>query len=106
MSNEILMPRTLDAVVVALCADYERRAVEIAEKRVPFNVTMEYRFLNYRMLNAAMEIAGEMDALSFINEIGKKRSCYDTATYLSESVYKTRKREVKLNIARRLSLIG
>ena len=105
MYNEILMPKTLDAIVVALCADYSRRAKEIEGREMPFNVTMEYRFLNYRIITAAMEIAGERDALTFVSEIGGRRGYADSATYLSESVYKTRKKEVKENIAKKLSLL-
>ena len=105
MLNEILIPRTLDAVIVALCADYPRRACAIEMESMPFNVVMEYRFLNYRILNAAMEASGERDALKFINEIGSRRGYVDSETYLSESVYKNRKREVKENIAKKLSLI-
>ena len=105
MLNEILIPRTLDAVIIALCADYSRRAVAIEQGAMPFNVTMEYRFLNYRILNAAMEAAGEKDALKFVSEIGQRRGYVDSETYLSESVYKNRKKEVKENIAKKLSLI-
>ena len=105
MPDEILMPKTLDAIVIALCADYARRASAIEEREIPFNVTMEYRFLNYRIINAAMEIAGERDALAFVTEIGEKRGYTSSNLYLSESVYKTRKKEVKENIAKRLSLM-
>lgn len=105
MLNEILMPRTLDAIVIALCADYSRRASAIESREIPFNVTMEYRFLNYRIINAAMEIAGEKDALAFVSEIGNRRGYTSSELYLSESVYKTRKKEVKENIAKKLSLL-
>ncbi len=105
MLNEILMPKTLDALVIALCADYGRRAAALESREIPFNVTMEYRFLNYRMINAAMEIAGEQDALTFIYEIGSRLGYTATATYLSETVYKTRKKAVKENIAKKLSLL-
>ncbi len=105
MLNEILMPKTLDAVIIALCADYARRAEATCGQEIPFNVMMEYRFLNYRIINAAMEIAGERDALTFVLEIGSRCGYANSATYLSESVYKTRKKEVKENIAKKLSLL-
>ena len=105
MRNEIVIPHTLSAVIVALCADYQRRSVVIEKKNAPFNVIMEYRFLNYRMINAAMEIAGEKDAMAFITEIGKKTGHTRTDTFMSEALYKDRKREVKANIARKLSLL-
>ena len=105
MYNEILMPKTLDALVVALCADYSRRAEAIDLRELPFNVIMEYRFLNYRIITAAMEIAGERDALTFVSEIGGRHGYVNSGTYLSESVYKTRKKEIKQNIAKKLSLL-
>ena len=106
MPGEILIPRTLNSVIVSLCADYQRRSIVIEKKNAPFNVIMEYRFLNYRMLDAAMEIAGERDALSFITEIGKKTGHTNSDTYICEALYKSRKKEVKANIARKLSLLG
>ena len=105
MYNEILMPKTLDALVVALCADYSRRAEAIDLRELPFNVIMEYRFLNYRIITAAMEISGERDALTFVSEIGGRHGYVNSGTYLSESVYKTRKKEIKQNIAKKLSLL-
>lgn len=105
MLNEILIPKTLDAVVIALCADYSRRAAAIDNREMPFNVTMEYRFLNYRIMNAAIEIAGERDALTFVSDIGSRVGYTASCVYLSESVYKLRKKEVKENIAKKLSLL-
>ena len=105
MHNEILIPPTLSTVIVSLCADYDRRRSVIEEQSAPFNVIMEYRFLNYRMLNAALEVAGERDALAFITEIGKRRGHSSSKCYLSETLYKTRKKQVKENIARKLSLL-
>ena len=105
MHGEILIPQTLNSVIVALCADYQRRSIAIEERNLPFNVIMEYRFLNYRMINAAMEVAGDRDALSFITEIGKKTGHSNSSTYICEALYKSRKKEVKANIARKLSLL-
>lgn len=104
MVEKILMPPTLDKVIVALCADYSRRAEAIEKREIPFNVLMEYRFLNYRMLDAAMEIAGGRDALAFITEIAERRGNVQSSLYLSETLYKTRKKEIKVNIAKRLSM--
>jgi hypothetical protein len=106
MYDELIMPDELEAVIVALCADYLRRAEIISSRRAPYNVIMEYRFLNYRIMNAAVEIAGSRDALFFIYDIGNNIGYSASDLYaLSESVYKERKREVRDNIARRLSLI-
>ena len=106
MHDERLMPAELEAVITALCADYLRRAEIISSRNAPYNVIMEYRFLNYRIMNAAVEIAGSRDALFFIYDIGNDIGYAASDLYaLSESVYKERKREVRDNIARRLSLM-
>ena len=106
MYDEILMPSGLDAVIIALCADYSRRAEAIVSGSVPYNVIMEYRFLNYRIMNAAIEIAGTRDAALFIKDIGDNTGYAASELWvLSEKVYKCRKKEVKDNIARRLSLM-
>lgn len=106
MYDEIVIPPGLDAVVIALCADFSRRAEAIALGNLPYNVIMEYRFLNYRIMNAAVEIAGSRDAKLFIKDIGGNIGYADSELWiLSERAYKRRKKEVKDNIARRLSLI-
>ena len=106
MYDDVVMPGELDSLVVAYCADYTRRADVISKKNAPYNVIMEYRFLNYRIMNAAMEIAGSRDALFFIKDIGQDIGYAASDLYvLSEKIYKERKREVKINIAKRLSLI-
>lgn len=106
MYDELLIPDGIEAIVISLCADYSRRAEVIVGRNAPYNVIMEYRFLNYRIMNAAVEMAGTRDALSFINDIGNNIGYSDSELWtLSERVYKLRKREVKYNIAKRLSLI-
>lgn len=106
MSNANIMPKGIENVIIALCADYFRRAEIIEKRSAEFNVIMEYRFLNYRMINAAIEVAGPRDAISFIKDIGLENGYATTdVSLLSERAYKTRKTEVRNNIARRLSLM-
>lgn len=106
MYDELLMPQPLEAIVIALCADYSRRAEIICNRNAPYNVIMEYRFLNYRIMNAAIEIAGSRDALYFIKDIGENIGYAASDLFvLSEPHYKELKREVKINIAKRLSLM-
>lgn len=106
MHNERVINREIDCIVTALCADYRRRAEVISQRSAPYNVIMEYRFLNYRILSAAVEVVGSRDALCFIEEIGNRTGyCSSNQILLSERSYKRRKREVRLNIAKRLSLI-
>ncbi len=104
MSDELIMPKLLDGLVTALCADYSRRAEVISDRTAPYNVIMEYRFLNYRIMNAALEVVGARDAMCIISDIGHKRGYAKSESLLSEKSYKERKEEVKRNIARRLSL--
>nr|MBE6545652.1 hypothetical protein [Oscillospiraceae bacterium] len=103
--GEAMMPIAIEFAIMALCADYPRRAEVIESKNATYRIIMEYRFLNYRMLGAAVEIAGTRDALLFIKEIGSGVGYAASELWsLSESIYKDRKREVKRNIARRLCL--
>ena len=106
MYDELVMSKTLDEIIKAYCADFLRRAEVIADKSAPFNVIMEYKFLNYRIFDAASEMSGVGNALAFITDIGEGRGyAKSELSAMSESVYKTKKREIKLNIARRLSLL-
>ena len=106
MHDELLIPEELEQILIALCADYTRREEIIRRKDAPYNVIMEYRFLNYRIMNATIEIAGSRDAIYFIKDIGGNIGYSESDLWvLSEVVYKERKREVKLNILKRLSLM-
>ena len=67
---------------------------------------MQYRYLNYKLYNAACEVAGEDDALLYLEEIGDGTGYANTELLdVSEATYKSIKREVKINIARALNLI-
>lgn len=106
MYDEIIIPDELESLIIALCADFLRRSAVILARNAPYNVIMEYRFLNYRIMNAAIEIAGTRDALNFICDIGSNVGYSSTKLYaLSEAEYKQRKSDVKVNIAKRLSLL-
>ena len=106
MHDEALIPDGVEEIIRVLCADYTRRALVLECKNAPFNVIMEYRFLNYRILNAAIEIAGTRDARVFIKDIGEEIGYAATDLWLlPELEYKNRKAQIKVNIARRLSLI-
>lgn len=97
---------TLDELIVALCRDFERRKKAIAEKSYGARTLMEYRYINFRMLEAVAELAGEDDAECFINEIGSKTGYAKSELYrLSEATYKRRKSEAKRAIALKLHLV-
>ena len=98
---------TLNDVIVALCADYGRREGAILEGVVTPRVGMEYKYMNYRIYEAAAEIVSERYARLYIDEIGGKVGYAKTAhPAISERMYKIEKQEVKINIAKKLHLIG
>ena len=106
MYDDEMMPGGIDDIIRALCADYLRRSQVITFRDAPYNVIMEYRFLNYRMMNAAVEIAGTRDAMQFIHDIGNSVGyAHSSLILLPEKIYKDRKMGVKSNIAKRLSLM-
>ena len=96
---------TLDGLVCALCGDYFRRDDAITERSASKRVDMEYRYLNFLMFEAASEIVGERVATAFIDEIGRHTGYAASAVPLSENVYKVRKQEVKIAIAKKLHLL-
>ena len=106
MSHKALMDKSLDGLIVALCADFERRRISLDEKSLPTKVLMEYKFLNLHILEGVIEIVGVKDARLFINEIGARRGYAKTEIDgMSESIYKQKKAKAKINIAIKLSLI-
>ena len=97
---------SLDKLVVALCADYARRKRAVRDKLVGRRVRMEYSYINARMLEGAGEIAGGLLAEAFIDEIGNAVGyAHSKIDCLGENAYKTYKKDIKENIARRLHLI-
>ena len=97
---------TLDKLIKMLCLDYQRRAGALEEGIVGRRVAMEYRYLNYRMIEAAGRIVGESDALQYIKEIGDSVGYAKSEILIgSEPAYKRRKQAVKLGIARALYLL-
>lgn len=99
------IPESADALAAALCADYFRRERVIREGGAPLRVRMEYEYLNRKIYTAARELCEKAeDALVYIEEIGAKRGYAKSRFTVSEKTYKVKKREVKLNILRRLYL--
>lgn len=97
---------SLDGVIVALCSDYPRRAEALAAGTGERLTLMEYKYLNYKMAEGAAEIVGERFAIPYITEIGRRIGyASSVADCISETTYKLKKLEVKLNIARKLHLL-
>ena len=96
----------LERLIVALCADYERRKSVIAEGRMGRRVRMEYEYVNARVFDGAGEISGGALAELFINEIGSGTGYASSKVpAMTEETYKAYKMRIKHNIARKLCLI-
>ncbi len=100
------MDKSLEGLIVAMCADFDRRQKAIEEKALPKRVLMEYKFLNLRILEGAMEAVGINEAKQFIDDIGARRGyAKSPIDGFSEPVYKMKKAKAKISIAKKLSLI-
>ncbi len=98
--------RTVDGIVIALCKDYERRKDLINGKRCTVRTAMEYKYINYMLKSAADEIVGPREGEIYIKEIGEGCGYAKSGIlYSSETAYKRSKKEIKVNIARKLHLI-
>lgn len=96
---------TLDSLIIAFCRDYGTRARAIEERSCKRRTLMEYEYINRRLRDAASEIVGYESEL-YIDEIGKKIGyAYSGVCGISETEYKVKKKEVKLNIAKKLHLL-
>ena len=97
---------SLDGLIVAICADFDRRANAIESGSVTHRTEMEYSYLNYKIFEATAEIVGSYYAQDMIREIGARRGYAKTAIDdYSEKTYKVKKSQIKMNIAKKLHLI-
>ena len=96
---------TLDYLIIAICRDFRTRQLAIKEKNFKRRTLMEYEYLNRRLIEAASEVVGD-DYEIYIKEIGERIGyAYSEIEDISETQYKDRKREVKINIAKQLHLM-
>ncbi len=97
---------SLDKIIVGLCLDLERREGAIVNSFCTGRTEVEYKYYNYKILEGAAEIVGPLDARAMIYEIGHRIGYVNSEIgCLSESIYKSRKLETKINIARKLHLL-
>ncbi len=100
-----LLAPTLDAAVVALCADFERREVLLEEESLSARTEAELRYLNYLISEATAEIADARYVNMFIRDIGARVGyAYSLVEGMGEITYKMQKLRIKSNIARKLHL--
>ena len=98
--------KSLDALVVALCLDYFRRAEAIEKRSAPKRTDTEFRYLNFNIFEAVAEIVGERYAEAYIKEIGERIGYAKSEVAFSGEVrYKNTKRLIKDNLAKKLHLI-
>ena len=96
---------SLDALVVALCADYKRRSELICAKDLTPRTAAELRYINYMISAGVAEIAESHQVNIFIEEIGARVGYAHSEIFgLGEVAYKIRKSEIKRNIAKKLHL--
>lgn len=96
---------TLDHLIIAICLGFRTRACAIEEKSFKRRTLMEYEYLNRKLVEAASDIVGNEYEI-YINEIGEKIGyAYSQIEDISETKYKENKKEIKLNIAKKLHLI-
>ena len=95
----------IDVVVVAFCRSYSARELAIRSGKYKKRTLMEYEYINRSLTDAAREIAGD-DFDKYIHEIGYSIGySASQVDFVSEYEYKRTKKEVKLNIARKLHLL-
>lgn len=96
----------VEAVVIALCADYARRREAIEGHLVSRRTETEYRYLNFKIYDGAAECVGEAASEIFIREIGARTGYAKTKIEgIGELTYKRYKRRAKEAIAKKLHLI-
>lgn len=102
--GDVRLTATLEGLIVALCADFDRRREAIASGRIERRTDTELRYLNYKLLDAAAEIVGEGESEIYIREIGAHTGYAASRSAVSESTYKKYKMLVKASIAKKLHL--
>ena len=105
MTNTIL-PLSVNRVVVALCGDYDRRKKEIEKNRIDKETLSHYKELNDLIdeaINEECEKGIQNTMRSDIgNGVGHRRT---QLYYMAAGTYKTRKRNSKYRIAKKLNLL-
>ena len=97
------LPPTVEELVIAMCKDYKRRAEALECAEVSTRTKVEFRYLNYKIADAAGELVDKRYVPVFIEEIGSRTGYASTRVDgMSENMYKSKKSSIKINIARKL----
>ena len=104
-NRNITKGKSIDLLITALCYDFPRRERAIKSGLASRRTLTEFRYLNFKILEAVGEVVEEQYVRIYINEIGENIGYANTKLeMLSEVAYKQRKKEVKENIAKKLHL--
>ncbi len=100
------LPLSVNRVVVAICGDYDRRKREIEKKKIDEQTLSHYRRLN-NLIDEAITEECEVGIRNTMREdigngVGHRRT---QLYYISAGTYKTRKRNTKYRIAKKLNLV-
>ena len=104
-NRNIVKKSSLDLLVTALCADFGRRERVIKAGEASRRTLTEFRYLNFKILEAVGDLVEERYVRLFIKEIGENIGYANSQIDIyCESVYKSLKKEIKNNIAKKLYL--
>ena len=96
---------SLDCLVIALCRDYERRERAIREGIATRRTLVEFRYYNFKIVEATCEVVSENEAMIYIKEIGENIGYANSRIPgISEVAYKKFKKLIRENIAKKLHL--
>lgn len=106
LSESFGYTESLSKLIDVLCSDFDRREGSIAEGLCSERTMVEFKYYNYKMLEGAGEIVGPELARIMISEIGHRVGYAKTKiNCMSESMYKNKKLECKIQMAKKLHLI-
>ena len=104
--NNTILPLSVNRVVVALCGDYDRRKREIEKNKIDTETLAYYRRLNAAIDEALYEECEEGIRNTMRSDIGNGVGHRRTQLYyMAAGTYKSRKRNSKYRIAKRLNLV-
>ena len=103
--GKIRCEKSLKELIKAECLDYFRREEELKSSELSRRVRMEYAYLNSKIEEAVVSTVGAELCPVYIKEIGEGTGYAKSSVYcFSERIYKEKKQECLIRIARKLYL--
>ena len=98
-------PDSVDLLVIALCRDFDRRKKAIDLGSATRRTLVEFRYLNFKILEAVGDVVEKDLVPIYIEEIGNNVGYAKTVIDgISEVSYKKTKKLLRENIAKKLHL--